>query len=146
MSDFQAMGSALYGVLGTIQYSYVTNGTATVSGTAGVLPTRDTQVRQGTNPPYVIYQLQDSLDNYTFGTVSGESCDYLVKVVSDREFPTMQAYPIYDQMHNVLQDAALSISGAYPLRVRRISRVTPYLDEDKRWHVGGIYRVDFWHT
>lgn len=146
MADFQAMGSALYGVLGTIQYTYKTNGTVTVSGTAGTLPVRDTQVIQGANPPYVIYQLQDSIDMYTFGAKAGESCDYLVKVVSDREWPTMQAYPLYDQLHDVLQDAALSIAGGYSLRCRRVARVAPYLDDSKRWHVGGIYRMDFWHS
>ncbi len=53
MADYQAMGSALYGVLGTIQYTYLTNGTVPTTGT---LPTRDTLVKQSTNPPYVIYQ------------------------------------------------------------------------------------------
>ncbi len=58
----------------------------------------------------------------------------------------MQAYPIYDQAHDVLQDAALNITGGYSLRCRRIARVSPYLDDSGRWHVGGIYRIDFWHS
>ncbi len=141
-NDYAAMGSAIYGRLGTVQYTYQTNGTATTTGT---LPTRDTQVKQGTNPPYVIYQMQDSLDMYTFGTVSGESADYLVKVVSDREFPSMQAFAIADTIHANMQDAPLSITGGYTLRCRRISRVQ-YQDGDRYWHVGGIYRVDRWNT
>lgn len=142
MNDYAVMGSAIYGRLGTVQYTYQTSGTVTTTGT---VPTRDTQVKQGTNPPYVIYQLQDSLDMYVFGTKSGESADYLIKVVSDREFPTMQAFAIADQIHAAMQDAPLSIAGGYLLRCRRTSRVQ-YQDSQFYWHVGGIYRIDRWTT
>lgn len=142
MNDFAAMGSALYGRLGTVTYTYQTHGTVTTTGT---LPAYDTVALQGTAVPYVIYQLQDSLDMYTFGTVSGESADYLVKVVSNRQTPSAQAYAIYDAAHNALQDAPLTIAGGYPLRVRRISRVQ-YRDTDGYWHVGGVYRCDRWNS
>lgn len=141
-NEFEAMGSALYGALGTIQYTYRTNGTATTTGT---LPTWDTMSLQGTALPYLIYQLQDSLDLYTFGTKHGESADYLVKVVSNRQTPSYQAFAIYDRAHAVLQDAPLTIAGGYPLRVRRTSRIQ-YQDSDKFWHVGGIYRIDSWEA
>lgn len=141
-NEFQAMGSALYGTLGTVQYTYRTSGTVTTTGTLGCY---DTLSPQNGTPPYVIFQLQASLDQYTFGTKSGESADYMVKVVSDRRYPSMQAYAIYDQTHEVLQDAALSISGSYPLRCRRKSRFG-YQDAEAYWHVGGIYRIDSWET
>lgn len=141
-NEFAALGSALYGCLGTVQYSYHAGGTATTSGTLGCY---DTLAPQGVNAPYVIFQLQDSLDEYTFGTKSGESADYLVKAVSNRQYATMQAFAIYDQAHEVLQDAALSVNGHTTLRVRRTSRVQ-YRDADSYWHVGGIYRIDIWET
>lgn len=144
MNYYAAMGSAIYGRMGTVQYTYLTNGTAPTTGTLGCYDTLAPQ-NPSTNPPYVIYQLQDSLDTYTFGTVSGESADYLLKVVSDRLDPTMQAFAIYDQAHNHFQDAPLSIAGGYPLRCRRIGRVQ-YQDTSKFWHVGGIYRLDSWST
>lgn len=143
MNDFAAMGSAIYGRLGTVVYSYPISGTALVTGT---LPLHDTlAVQGGTVPPYLIFQLQASLDEYTFGTVSGESADYLVKVVTDRRTPSYQAFAIYDKAHQALQDAPLTIVGSYPLRVRRRSRVQ-FRDSDGYWHVGGIYRIDRWNT
>lgn len=143
-NEFQAMGSALHGVLGTVQYSYHSgSGTAL---TAGTIATYDTVALQGTAaPPYIIYQLQDSLDLYTFGPKSGESADYAVKVVSNRQTPSAQAYAIYDQAHEALQDAALQIAGSYPLRCRRMSRFS-YQDSKNFWHIGGIYRIDFWEA
>lgn len=143
-NDSRVMGSAIWGRLGTVQYTYSTSGgTATTTGTLG---TYDTLAPQGANPPYVTYQLQDSLDQYVFGSTSGESADYLVKVVSDRKDPTAQAYAIADQFHAALQDAPLTIAGGYALRVRRLSRVAPYQDSDKFWHVGYLYRIDRWAT
>lgn len=142
MIGFAAMGSALSGALGTIQYTYNTSGTA---GTVSTLPTYNTQATQGTATPYIIYQLQDSLGQYVFGNKSGESADYVVKVVSNKLTPSAQAYAIYDHLHEVLQDASLTIVGAYPLRVRQISRIE-YQDTQKFWHVGGIFRIDAWNT
>lgn len=143
MNDFAAMGSAIVGRLGTVQYSYPISGTALVTGT---LPIHNTlAVQGGTVPPYIIFQLQSSLDEYVFGNTSGESADYLVKVVSNRLTPSYQAYPIYNTAHANLQDAPLTIVGSYPLRVRRISRVE-YRDGDGYWHVGGIYRLERWNT
>lgn len=142
MNDFAAMGSAIYGRLGSVQYTYPTTG---VAGTTGSLGVHDTMALQGSATPYVIYQLQDSLDTYTFGTVSGESADYMVKVVSQRQYPSQQAFAIYNTVHANLQDAPLTIAGSYPLRVRRMSRFQ-YRDTDSFWHVGGIYRIDRWNT
>lgn len=142
MNHYAAMGSAIYGRMGTVAYTYLTNGTVPTTGTVGLY---DTLAPQTNTPPYVIYQLQDSLDTYTFDANSGESADYLLKVVSDRLDPTMQAFAIYDQAHNHFQDAPLSIAGGYLLRCRRIGRVQ-YQDTSKYWHVGGIYRLDVWES
>lgn len=141
MISFASMGSALYGRLGTVAYTYPSSGTVTTTGTLGLY---DTLSWQGTATPYLIFQLQDSLDLYTFGTVSGESADYLLKVVSNRQ-TAAQAQAIYDQAHAALQNAPLTIVGAYPLRVRRISRVQ-YQDTKEYWHIGGVYRIDAWNS
>lgn len=143
MSDtFGAMGTALYSRLGTVSYTYHTNGTATTSGTLG---TYDSLAPQGTNPPYVIFQFADSLDEYKWGAAHGESQDFIVKAVSDRGYPNAQAHGIYAQTHGALQDAPLSVNGNVLLRCRRISRIR-YQDPDKYWHVGGVYRIDVWET
>lgn len=141
-NEFQAMGSALYGRLGTVQYTYYGSGTVPTTGTLGCY---DTVALQQSPLPYVVYQLQDSLALYTFGPKSGESADYAVKVVSNRQTPSAQAYAIYDQLHEELQDAVLVIAGSYPLRCRRTSRFA-YPDSDQFWHVGGIYRIDKWEA
>lgn len=146
MNDFAAMGSAIYGRLGTVQYTYSTGGTATATGTLGLYDTLAPQV--GGTPPYVIFQLQSSVDDYVMGTgssIAGESADYLVKVVSNRQYASQQAFAIYNTVHANLQDAPLTIVGGYPLRVRRRRRVE-YRDLDGYWHVGGIYRIDRWNT
>lgn len=142
MNHYAAMGSAIYGRMGTVQYSYQASGTAITTGTLGCY---DTLAPQPSAVPYVIYQLQDSLDVYNFGTTSGESADYILKAVSNRQDPTAQAFAIYDQAHNHFQDAPLSITGGYLLRCRRIGRVQ-YQDSAKYWHVGGIYRIDNWES
>lgn len=143
MTTHMAIGSALYGRLGTVSYSYYTNGTVPTTGTLGCY---DTLAPQETPVPYVVYQLATSLDNYTFGTNSGESFDYLVKVVSDRLFPSMQGYQLYEQAHSALQDAPLNIMGSYLLRCRRTSRVAPVRDAEGYWHVGAFYRIDVWSS
>ena len=144
MSDsFSAMGSALYGRMGTVSYTYRTNGTATATGTLG---TYDSLAPQNTNPPYVIIQLATSLDEYTFQPDDhGESIDFILKVVSDRYYASAQAFGIYGQAHAALQDAPLSVAGHYLLRCRRTSRIQ-YRDADGYQHVGGMYRVDIWET
>lgn len=143
MSDqFSALGSALYARLGTVQYTYRTNGTVTVTGT---LPTYDSLAPQGTNPPYVIFQLASSLDRYQFGGDAGESADYLIKVVSDRQYASAQAFGIYHQAHTQVQDAPLVVANNQLLRCRRSSRFQ-YPDAEQYWHVGGYYRIDTWQT
>jgi hypothetical protein len=146
-NSFSAIGSALYARLGTVVYAYTTNGTATATGTLGTYYALAPQ-NPMTSPPYIIVQLASSLDDYTFGTADnkhGESTDYIIKVVSNREWPTAQAYGIYGQAHDALQDAPLTVAGNQLLRCRRTSRIE-YMDSDRFWHVGGLYRLDIWET
>lgn len=140
-NDFGAQGSALYARLGTVQYTYRTSGTTT---TTGSVPVYDTLAPQGgTVPPYIIYQFMASVDEYKFSGGHGESTDMLIKAVSNRQFPAMQAEPIYAQAHAAIQHAALTVNGTNLLRLERSSRIK-YQDSDLYWHIGGIYTVATW--
>lgn len=140
--DFGALGSALYARLGTAQYTYYTNGTAT---TTGSVPVYDTLAPQGGSVayPHIIYQFMVSVDEYKFAGGHGDSVDVMVKVVSNRQYPSMQAQPIYAQAHAAIQHAQLTITGSNLLRIERSSRIK-YRDSDQYWHVGGLYTVDTW--
>lgn len=139
-NDFALLGSALYGRLGTVQYTYPAAGTATTTGSVGVYSVMAPQ--QGTvRVPYIIFQHQAGLDEYTFDK-RGESLDYMVKAVSSYQTPA-QAYAVFAGAHDALQDAPLNISGYTVLRVRRQSRFE-FRDNDGYWHVGGLYRIDTW--
>ena len=139
---FGAMGSAIYSRLGTVSYTYHTNGTATTSGT---LPTYDSLAPQATTPPYIVFQYGAGVDGYYFGTVANESDDYIVKVISDRGYPSAQAHGIYEQLHSALQNAPLSISGNQLIRCRRTAPIK-YQDRDGYWHIGGLYRIDTYQS
>lgn len=136
-NEFAVMGSALYGRLGTAQYTYVTSGTATTTGSVGVY---DSLAPQGTAVPYVIFQQQVGLDDYAFGDWRSRQMDYVIKAVSDRRYPH-QARQIYTTAHANVQDAPLSISGYALMRLRRL-RTFEERDTDGYIHTGGIYRVD----
>jgi hypothetical protein len=129
-NDLLSLGSALH----TTLYA------------AATVPVYDTLAQQGSSPPYCVYQRQDGLDSYTFGTATahGVSADYLVKVISNRQWP-QEAREIYTHIHDIMQDGAHSVSGYQLLQSRRTSTVE-YQDRERHWHVGGIYRVDIWET
>ena len=141
-NDFALVGSAIVARLGTVQYTYPASGTATTTGSVNIYNLQAPQVGQSqVPPPYLIYQHQASRDDYTFDN-RGESLDYVVKAVSDRQTPA-QAYAIYAGADAALQDAPLSVSGYTVLRVRRQSRFE-YKDTDGYFHVGGLFRIDYW--
>lgn len=125
-NDFSAIGSAIYVALG---------------GTAATPAAYYALAPQQSTPPYTIIQRQAAADEYTF-TDGGISTDYVVKVVSNRVWPG-EAYAAYGTVHATLQDAGLSITGYSALRCRRQTTIE-YLDADRYWHVGGIYRIDAW--
>jgi hypothetical protein len=124
-NDFAALGSALYARLGT-------------AGTVGVYYAL---APQGGTPPYCIIQRQAGVDEYTF-TDGGVSTDYVVKIVSNRQWPN-EAYQVYTHIHDALQDAPLTVTGFQLLRCRRRSTIE-YREPEGFWHVGGIYRIDLW--
>jgi hypothetical protein len=96
---------------------------------------------QGSAVPYAIMQPQQpGVDAYTFGAGREISADWVVKVISDRQWPG-QAINLFSYVDGLMQDAALSVTGWRVLRCRRVSAIQ-YQDPDRFWHVGGVYRVD----
>ena len=99
---------------------------------------------QGAAYPFTVYQLQSALDEYTFD--SGVfSADYVVKAVSNRQWPT-EAITLYGSAHTAMQAQSLTMVGYQCVRCERSSVISPYRDPDGYWHVGGIYRVEAWET
>lgn len=123
-NDQAAFGSAIYSALG---------------GTAASPAVYYALAPQGTEPPYVIFQRQAGVDEYTF-TSQTVNTEYVVKVVSNRNWPT-EARAAYGTVHNTFQNAALSMTGFTLLRCERVSTIE-YIDPDRYWHVGGIYRIE----
>lgn len=118
------IGSAVYGVL-----------------SAGTVPVFHTIAPQGSAVPYAIMQPQQpGVDSYTFGAGREISADWVVKVISDRQWPG-EAINLFTYMDGLMQDAALAVAGWRVLRCRRLSSLQ-YQDPDRFWHVGGVYRVD----
>ena len=127
-NSFTAFASAVYTALG---------GTAaTPAAYYGVAP-------QETIPPYTIFQRMTASDEYTFDG-AGLGADYMIKVISDRQWPG-KAYDAYGTVHTNIQNAALTITGYTALRCERQTTIE-FQDDDRYWHVGGIYRVEGWET
>ncbi len=127
-NDFAVLGSAIYSALG---------GTAaTPKAFYGVAP-------QGNAYPYTTIHRQAAIDVYTFNS-DEVSADYVVKVVSNRQWPG-EAYAAYGTVHAALQDAALSVTGYSALRCERQATIE-YQDSERFWHVGGIYRIEIMST
>lgn len=126
-NDFAALGSALYGYLGT----------------ACTVPVYYALASQGGTPPYAIIQRQSAVDEYTF-TDSGVSTEYTIRVVSNRVWPG-EAYLVYGSLHSVLENAPLLATGFTVLRCRRRSTIE-YREPSGYWNVGGIYRIDLWES
>ena len=82
-------------------------------------------------------------DEYTF-TSGGVGADYMVKVISNRQWPG-EAYAAYGSVHAVLQGKQLSMTGYTALRCERRTTIE-YQDNDRFWHVGGIYRIEAWEA
>lgn len=140
--DLDVIGSALYARLGTVQYTYVTNGTVTTTGTLGLW---ETLGPQDSNVPFVVFQYQAGPEDYAFGDGwHAISADYAVKAVSNRTYP-IQTRQIYGVTHAHLQDAPISVSGYATMRVRRNS-MFEYRDPQGYWHSGGVYRIDIVET
>ena len=122
-NDYTALGSAIYSLL---------SGAATVS-------IYNQRAPQGGTPPYGIFNRQSAIDERTFNT-AGISSDYVLKAVSNRVWPG-EAKEVYQGLHSIMQDGALSVSGFVLLRNQRGSTFE-YQDADGFWHVGGLYRIE----
>lgn len=104
----------------------------------------DALAPQGGTPPYTVWQVMTTADEYTFNT-DGEELEVMVKTVSNRKWPG-EARRIYSgTVHPYMQDAPLSVSGFQVLRCRRTSKFQ-YPDPEGFWHVGGVYRVSLHKT
>lgn len=125
--SFTAIGSALYSAIGTA--AGTVEPTAIYQGIA----------TQGAAPPYILFNRQTAADRYTF-TSRGISATYQIKVVSNKAWPG-EAQIAYDRIHTSLQDAALTATGYALMRMRRETTIE-YQDNERFWHVGGIYRID----
>ena len=95
---------------------------------------------QGATPPYTVYQRMVASDGYAFGSAQVLDTEYMVKVISNRKWPS-EALAVYEHIHGAMQDAPLSVTGFTCLRCRRKSTIE-YRDPDGFWHVGGLYRVE----
>lgn len=123
-TDFEAIGSALYTALG---------------GTAGTV--YYSLAPQQTAPPYIIVARDSGSDDYAFGGDTVTDTTYVIKAVSNRQWPTSEAYGLYADAHAKVQNVALSMTGYTALRcVRQVT--LEYQDTDRYWHVGGVYRVE----
>lgn len=127
-NDFAAIGSAIY---------------STLNGTVGGLTVYRNLAVQGAALPYVLFQRQSNVDEYTWSHHHAAP-DYVVKVVSNRRSDT-EAVLAYGTVHNTLQDAALTVTGYNALRCERRSTIE-YQDGDGFWHVGGVYRIEVVET
>lgn len=127
-NDFSAFASAVYSALG---------------GTAATPAAYYALAPQGSTPPYCVFQRMTGSDEYTFDD-GGVNADYLVKIVSNRQWPG-EAYAAYGTVHSAMQGKQLTISGFTALRCERRTTVE-YQDNDRFWHVGGIYRIEAWET
>lgn len=127
-NDFSAFASAVYSALG---------------GTVATPAAYYALAPQGAQPPYTIFQRMSGSDEYTFNSV-GVATDYVVKVVSNRQW-LGEAYAAYGSVHTALQGKQLTVSGFTALRCERRTTIE-YQDNDRFWHVGGIYRIEAWRT
>ena len=127
MSDFAALGSAIYSRLGTALGGSVYYGLGP---------------QNATSYPCIIFQRQAAIDGYTFGTANNGdvSADYTVKAVGQSLWPT-SLYALYGSAHARLNNALGTVTGWSTLRCERRSTLE-YRDQDGYWHVGGVYRID----
>lgn len=126
MTSVLSLGSAVYNTVAS-----------------GTLPAFYHLAPQSQNPPYAEVILLSGIDDYTFDD-KGFNASFLVKVISDRQFP-LEAIQAYDTVHGILQDASISFTGYSVIRIRRESIVN-YQDNERFWHVGGNYNFEVWEN
>lgn len=104
----------------------------------------------GASFPYVIFQVQASTPDYSYGAVAYENDVWLIKGVAqeavkgtDTVAAADQAEAIQARLRALLQDAALSISGKTKLYLRREQAVDyPETRDSVRYrHSGDLFRL-----
>ncbi len=103
----------------------------------------DAVAKPSITPPYTVWQVLDTSDDYVFqdsGNSSLESLQVMLRTVSDRYYPD-QARTIYGTVHTYMQHAPLNVTGYRVLRCERTGGRFQYPDRDGFWNVGGIYTV-----
>lgn len=126
MADsWNALGSAVYSRLapyvGSALYDAIAPGTV--------------------QPPFAVWQVLATNDEYSFSDDATETLDVQVKAISDRDWPD-RARTLYGTIHTYMQDAPLSVTGYRVLRCRRMGSKFQYQDRDFFHHVGAIYRIE----
>ena len=111
------------------------------TGITALVSTRvyNTQAPQEATEPYIIFNKQSDISDYTFGAPKFRSFGYLVKGVCHSRYPKA-AGAIDDAIEAALHDAALSVSGWTLLYCRRESGV--HYAEGEYTHRGGVYRIE----
>jgi hypothetical protein len=127
VDSFMALGSAIYTRLAAPLGSAI----------------YDVNAKQGGTPPYTVWQVLTTTDEYTFNTTS-EELEVQLRVVSNRKWPA-EAKRVYGTVHNYMQDAPLSVTGFTVLRCRRTDKFL-YADPEGFWHVGGVYTISLQAT
>jgi len=127
------MASNYHAAIGSALYSRLAD--------QGTVNTYHTLAPQQGTPPYCTFNPQNpGIDGYVMSGSAMVSTDYVVKVVSNRNWPT-EAIDIYTHIHNAVQDLGTAVPGYSLMYCRRTSGVQ-YRDPDGYWHVGGLYRID----
>lgn len=99
------------------------------------------KAKQSATVPYCLVYFMSANDDYTFSD-NGLNADYVIKVISDKNFPE-ESIRLYGEIHSLVQDSQLSIPGYDVLRIRRES-LMQYEDQMHFWNVGGLYNFDVW--
>lgn len=97
--------------------------------------------RQGTPPPFVVFQAMSKEDEHTFNGRFANMV-YMVKAVAKNTWPKT-ALDVDTVIDTTLEDATLTISGFTQLLCRRQSDIY-FVEEhggDVWQHIGGLYRV-----
>lgn len=122
-----AFGSALYTLM------------ATPLGSAFY----DSVAPQGGTPPYTVYQIMPSSDEYTMDE-GGELLEVQIRTISNRRWPG-EGRTTYGTAHSTLQDGALNVTGFDVLLLRRSTKFE-YQDDLQFWNIGGVYQIRLWPT
>ena len=97
------------------------------------------KAKQSASVPYCLVYFMSANDDYTFNDKS-LNADYVVKVISDKNFPE-EAIRLYGDIHEIVQDSSLSMPGYNVIRLRRES-ILEYEDQFHFWNIGGLYNLD----